>query len=328
MKPILILFLLFALVSSIVLVRNGGDFLSLARSVYPTDPGDAGEPPLLRSFGKFCQLDSDCFRDFRCIQKRCQIRINEETPTPSVTPTPTPNSTVNLFKNSSFEGEVIPSENNDRDPEFWVIKEGLASINSKGGETGDIIKEYPRMTSVVSAENGVQPRSGSKMLKNNTRLELKSQFRQNYSHQIQTGTFIQKLSLYVPNQNGFLQQMEFRTGLESFHMRWTNEFTNVCWKTVSGPKGFCKKFSPISYDRWNNIQITLTQLTANINIWKINVELNGATLIRSNGNSIPHVELYQGAIGQVFIGDEGQSKTTPPSDGFGTIYFDDIEAYN
>lgn len=239
-------------------------------------------------------------------------------------------SSRNLFSNSSFEDGIIPSENHDRDPVSWVIKEGVPTLNANGGETGDIVEEYPRMTQVVAAEYGVRPHSGSYMLKNATDRGVKSQFRQIYLSPIESGTFVQKLSMFIPSQAGFLQQMEFRRGLESFHMRWTESFTNIRLRTgPTNDESFSKRVAAFPMDRWNEIVITLNQVTAGVNQWRIRIELNGDTIFRSNGGSVPDIFLKDGLIGQIFVGDEGAGiQGAGEHDGFGTIYFDDVEAYN
>lgn len=249
---------------------------------------------------------------------------------------------ANLFKNSSFEQGIIPSENQDLDPIDWIVKEGLFKILPGGGESGDVVTQYPRMSQTVNAENGVRPHSGSFMLKNATRRGSKSQFRQNFHNEpfaegtqngpITEGTYIQKLSMYIPSQNGFTQQLEIRRGHELLHFRWTSTNTDYCWNYKEGADRLCKPGPALSYDKWHNYVITLTKLPGNSDKWQIAINLDGRRVLQSDGsNNLPHLKnsYDDKGFGQILLGDECMKDYgNNLCDGYGTIYFDDVEAYN
>lgn len=247
----------------------------------------------------------------------------------------------NLFTNSSFEDGIIPSTNNDLDPIGWEIKEGKFALLPNGGESGTVIEERPKMTQTVMKENGVRPRTGLFMLKNATKRGLKSQFRQNFAGDgaIDKGTLIWKISLFVPPQSEFLQQMELRHGLELTHTRWTNEYTDYCWaykapldpETNPEEQRICKKGPSLSQGVWHTFETRLTKIEDNKYKWKYTLTLDGKKMVDTDGTANnPHVTdkfIPKGrGVGQIFVGDEGSYGGH--ADGYGTIYFDDVEAYN
>lgn len=250
----------------------------------------------------------------------------------------------NLFTNSSFEDGIIPSTNNDLDPIGWEIKEGKFALLENGGETGNVIEEHPRMTQTVMKENTIRPRTGLFMLKNATKKGLKSQFRQTFKGNgaIDEGTLIWKISLYIPVQSGFTQQMELRRGLELTHTRWTESYTDYCW-TYAAPenpetnpegKRICKKGPAISQGVWHTYESTLTKIDNNKYKWKYTLTLDGKKMVETDGTTNnPYVTdkfIPKGrGFGQIFVGDECMKGSAEnPCDGYGTVYYDDVEAYN
>lgn len=233
-----------------------------------------------------------------------------------------------LVGNPGFE-TMITDKNKpeDGDPDCWTTAEGLMIPG-----TGTEKQEKPSMVHVVSAKNGVTPRSGSYMLENVSELDLKSHVRSFYIPSVKEGKFIQKASVYIPNQSPYLNQLEIRqaAGGENLHIRWTEDKTSYCWRLTFEEKGngkeFCKELPPLTPNTWHDYTLTIQQLKSAPQYWRININLDGTNILTSNGQSIPHIHPLNNKFGFIFLGDECQGNAKS-CDGIGTFYYDNIETY-
>ncbi len=247
-----------------------------------------------------------------------------------------------ILKNPGFE-RTIQDKDKTLDPADWEVTEGKTV---KG--THKVTKEIPALVQVVAKEGQIRPYEGSRMLKIDARLTLKSSVIQYYPHPISKGRLIQELAVY-PTGDEYLQQIEIRgkrdfkgvEGKEIFHLRWTDKGLLLRIRRgrpdFKGQFGFNKTFAPLPKNQWSFIRITLEKTTPArerkrklISQWKLTVEVNGKTLFDSDKEKV--YAQYIKSAEFVFIGDEtmsGKTRKLNPGgtgDGIGIVYYDAVRA--
>lgn len=331
--------LVFALGTTLFLVRQGTNFGSLARAPFdwgePIDyPAPFGQP------GRRCQSDDGCQNDVVITETPSPTPTPTPTATPTMSPTPTPNS-KNLLSNTSFEeGAGTRSGPKDFDPKKWLTVEGV-TVRGTGREQF----EKPNLVQTLCVPNApITPQDGNCLLKVQSGVGVKANVTQSYNPTVIDGTFIQNVSLYIPkNQNeNYIQQLELREGVlpgpagDIIKIYYSDKKFMVC--NVSG-ENTCRNFAPLSPNIWHNLRIIMVKQNPNTNIWSLKVDDLTTKKVYWNSDanlggtvkllSIPR-ERISPQIGTLFFGDEclGSTGVATGCDGTGVVYYDQVKAEN
>ncbi|MBI3980841.1 hypothetical protein HY345_02485 [Candidatus Microgenomates bacterium] len=242
---------------------------------------------------------------------------------------------VSVLKNSGFEN-IQSDSPAGYDPTDWKVIEGYAIAG-----TGEVPPENEKKEYVqdVEAEGSISPAEGNRMLKVNNHKLFKSAIIQYYTSVINSGTLIQKLSVY-PLTNNYLQQLEVRGrpdfpevyGLQLYSLKFYGDKLRVCVRT-GGPDaahicGYDKNLARLPIKEWSTIETRLKKVnpTANgVSRWKLTMLLNGQKIFDSGNGGYPYVE-YIKDLRHIFLGDECEQPNQECDGPDGTLYYDDISA--
>ncbi len=264
---------------------------------------------------------------------------------------------LSLITNPGFESVIPldPAKPTDFDPEGWQTSEGLFNTKIKPDgavdETGVEQTEIPTLLQVVGQDGTIKPRNG-KMIRNNPGVGNKSHLKYFYSPAITNsdgGTFIQRLAVYVPEQDKYSQRLELRKMAGGEHLRvfWQKNIkpsnngsgreikdalTEVCLRGAgtpnnpgAGKQDFCVDLPGIETNKWNQYEFKFEKIPNSPDTWKFTMSLNGNVVLKTGKNGVPPVTIVE-KIGLLFLGDECQGSAAC-YDGQGTFYFDNADAY-
>lgn len=263
---------------------------------------------------------------------------------------------ITMVKNPGFESvkPVDPAKPKDFDPTDWLTAEGIFEIktlpNGAVDETGIEKVEMPRLIQVVGPDGQVNPRQ-TMMGKVNPTEGNKAHFKYLYNPPVTNtdgGTFIQRLAVFVPEQDKYSQRLEIRKLAGGEHLRvfWqknispsrngsqraiTAPVTEVCMRGPAptgdpggGKQGYCVDLPGIETNKWNQYEFKFEKLPEP-DQWKFTMSLNGNVIMKTGKNGVPPIWITE-KIGLLFLGDECQGSSAC-YDGLGTFYYDNADAF-